>query len=101
MTGGEATGTNQVGEIFTAWGGYISGTNLELESNALIVQSWRTTEFGEDDEDSRIEITLTSTEDGCLLTLEHSNIPDDQPNYMLGWENHYFTPMKAYFDKTP
>ena len=97
MTGGEATGSDQVGDSFTAWGGYISGVNLELEPNTRIVQSWRTTEFGEGDEDSRIEITLTATEGGCVLTLQHSNIPENQSNYLLGWEEHYFTPMKAYF----
>ena len=42
MTGGEATGEAVEGAEFTAWGGYISGRNIELLPGALIVQSWRT-----------------------------------------------------------
>jgi len=97
MTGGEASGTAEVGASFTAWGGYISGENLELVPESKIVQSWRTAEFADEDEDSQIEIALTPTDEGCELTLAHSNIPDNQPDYNQGWDDHYFTPMKAYF----
>ena len=43
MTGGEANCSGEVGGEFDAWDGYISGVNLELDENARIVQSWRTT----------------------------------------------------------
>ncbi len=98
MTGGDATGVPEVGAKFTAWDGYIWGSNLELEANQRIVQSWRTSDFEEADDDSRIEIELSPTETGCLLTLHHSNIPDDHPSdYEQGWEDHYFIPMRSYF----
>ena len=99
MTGGEATGEPTVGSEFTAWDGYIWGKNLELEQASLILQSWRTSQFTDDDEDSVIEVTLAAHGDeSTTVTLKHSNVPDDQAEgYQGGWVDHYFEPMEAYF----
>lgn len=97
MTGGDAEGKAEVGTVFTAWDGYISGENLELVPNRRIVQSWRTTEFDDDAEDSLLEIDLKVTDDGCELTIKHSNIPPGQPDYKQGWIDFYFEPMSKYF----
>ena len=98
MTGGEATTSDEVGAEVSAWDGYISGRNLELVSGERIVQSWRTSEFGDEDEDSVITVVLQETEDGTLLTLEHSNVPDEHKSYEQGgWQSNYFEPMVAYF----
>ena len=56
MTGGEAVVSDKVGDTFTAWDGYIEGTNIELEPYRRILQSWRTLEFKENESDSQIEI---------------------------------------------
>ena len=98
MTGGEATGGQSVGEDFSAWDGYITGKTLDLKLNEEIVQSWRTSEFAESDEDSRLVIRLKETREGTELTLIHTNIPEGQTQYRTGWQDHYFTPMKEYFD---
>ena len=97
MTGGEANCSNQVGSKFTAWDGYISGTNVELIPNMGIKQTWRTTEFDENDADSLLTITLNDTNEGCELYLVHTNIPEGEANYEKGWQEHYFAPMKKYF----
>ena len=99
MTGGEATGEPAEGAEFTAWDGYISGRNIELIPGALIVQSWRTSQFDDSDPDSRLEITFEfEGEDSTRLTLTHSDVPDDQAaGYESGWSDHYFGPMKRYF----
>ena len=97
MTGGQAECSNMVGESFTAWDGYISGKNISLSLNKEIIQTWRTTEFADSDEDSKLVIQLSATENGTELTLLHTNIPDGQTQYEQGWIDHYFTPMKAYF----
>ncbi len=97
MTGGEAFVSNQVGEQFSAWDGYIKGRNIELETNKRILQSWRTTEFEDTDEDSQIEILLQAIDDQTELTLIHSHLPANGEQYKKGWEEHYFQPMKAYF----
>ncbi len=98
MTGSAATVTAKVGGKFTAWDGYISGTTLELEPGARIVQAWRTTEFADDDPDSRLEITLEKTARGTKVTFLHTEIPEGQgSDYRKGWLDFYFRPMKEYF----
>lgn len=103
MTGGEASMSDEVGAEVSAWGDYIKGRNLELVPGERIVQSWRTEEFTDEHEDSIITVMLEETEDGTLLTLVHSNVPDEQRNYEEGgWQSNYFEPMQAYFgDMTP
>lgn len=98
MTGGEAICSDVNEETFTAWDGYISGTNIKLTPHSKIIQHWRTTEFASDEADSKVEIELADIEGGCQLTLRHSNIPEGQSDYKTGWEQHYFTPMRVYFD---
>jgi uncharacterized protein YndB with AHSA1/START domain len=98
MTGSKADMSNEVGADVSAWGGYITGRNLELTPGERIVQSWRTAQFVEEHEDSIITVSLEDTENGTLLTLVHSNVPDNQMSYEQGgWEQHYFGPMKKYF----
>jgi len=100
MTGGEATMSDEVGAEVTAWDGYISGRNLELVPGERIVQSWRTSEFGNADEDSIITVVLREVDEGTLLTLEHSNVPDQHKSYEEGgWQSNYFEPMVAYFSE--
>jgi len=98
MTGGQANISDEPGGAFSAWDGYISGRNLELVPGERIVQAWRTTKFDEDHEDSIVTITLEDRDDGALLTLSHSNVPETHLGYEQGgWHTHYFEPMIAYF----
>ena len=88
----------KVGGKFSVWDGYITGKTMELEPSKRIVQSWRTTEFSDDDPDSVIEIIITKTKTGSKLTINHSNLPQGQaPEYKQGWKEYYFEPMKEYF----
>jgi uncharacterized protein YndB with AHSA1/START domain len=98
MTQAEASMSNEIGADISACNGYITGRNLELVPGERIVQTWRTAEFSEEHEDSVITLTLEEIEDGTLLTLAHSNVPDGQTGYELGgWEENYFEPMTEYF----
>jgi uncharacterized protein YndB with AHSA1/START domain len=98
--GGEAVMSDEIGAEISAWAGYITGRNLELVPAERIVQSWRTTEFDDETEDSIVTILLQETEDGTLLTLEHSNVPDLHKSYEEGgWQSNYFEPMIAYFSE--
>ena len=99
MTGDRAQIDPCPGGVFQAWGGYITGTTLELEPSRRIVQSWRTSDFDPDDPDSRIEVLLEPAGDGTLLTLHHTNIPDGQSGYEQGWRDNYFDPMRAFFTR--
>jgi uncharacterized protein YndB with AHSA1/START domain len=100
MTGSEAIMSDEVGAEVAAWDGYITGRNLELVPGMRIVQSWRTTEFDDEHEDSIITVTLEEVADGTLLTLTHSKVPEAHKSYEGGgWQKHYFEPMKDYFGK--
>ena len=100
MTGSTAFVTPGVGGKFSAWDGYIEGTNLELVPDKRIVQAWRSSDFPDGSPDSRVEITLVQADAGTKVTIKHTNIPDGQgPEFKDGWNEFYFQPMKAYFKK--
>ncbi len=102
MTGGAAKMSNKVGAAFSAWDGYIAGKNLELVPGKRIVQSWRTSEFPDDAEDSVLTIELKKTAKGTQLKMTHAHVPDGQEEqYGPGWHENYWEPMKAYFATTP
>lgn len=99
MTGGEASISDNVGDEFTAWDGYIFGKNLELTPHSRILQSWRTTEFEANETDSLLEILLEETDGRTEVTLIHTNLPAHGEQYKIGWDDHYFQPMKVYFSE--
>jgi len=99
MTGGTAVISSEANSDFSAWDGYISGKNIELHPFRKIVQAWRSTNFLETDEDSLLTIEFTPVGNGCKLVLTHSDIPENQPDYLQGWQDHYFEPMQSYFDE--
>ena len=94
---GEATAGTKVGGSFSAHDGYITGKNVELLPYSKIVQSWRSTEFSEDEEDSLIEVSFEGADGGTLVTLTHSNLPPHGTQYESGWKAFYFELMKVYF----
>ena len=99
MTGSPAKVSAELGGAFKAWDGYIWGENLELESGKRIVQSWRTSEFEESEEDSQIEVLFEANDiGGTKITLRHTKLPAHGAQYEQGWQDSYFEPMKRYFE---
>lgn len=102
MTGGAAKVSKRVGAAYSAWDGYITGRNVELTPGRRIVQTWRTSEFAEDDPDFLVTLTLEPVKSGVRLTLSHAGVPDGQTSYEAhGWSENYFEPMQAYFARKP
>ena len=100
MTGSPAEVDPNIGGEFKAWDGYIWGKTLEMEPHQRILQAWRTSEFPEESPDSRVEILFEKADSETKLTLIHTDIPEGQADsYKQGWEDFYFTPMRAYFGK--
>lgn len=99
MTGAVARIEPEVGGAHRAWDGYIWGEILELVEGEKIVQTWRTTHFDDDDDDSRLEVSFTDNgAGGTVVHIRHTNIPEGQgAEYLSGWEDHYFEPMRLYF----
>ena len=98
MTGSPARVSAKVGDKFDAWDGYISGKNLELEPSSRILQLWRTSEFEDSDKDSKLEVLFESAEYGTRVRILHTQLPEHGMQYLQGWKDSYFTPMKAYFN---
>jgi len=105
ITGSKATVEPGVGGHFSAWGGSIRGTTLELEPDALVVQAWRASDFPEGSEDSRLEVrfqALEPAEHGTRVTILHTGLPVGTGHrYEEGWRNFYFERMKKYFAAAP
>ena len=100
FTGDTAVIEPAIGGRHSTFGGYASGTMLELEPHRRIVLSWRSTEFPEGSPDSRLEVTLEDTAGGTLVTLLHTQIPEGQGDrYKEGWIQYYLEPLKRYFSK--
>ena len=98
FTGGLAAIQDEVNSRFTTWDGYITGLIIELEENKRIMQSWRTSDFHMDEDDSMVEVEFHEDNDGCTMFLKHWNIPTGKGGqYMSGWNEHYFQPMLEYF----
>ena len=98
MTGAPASGSAEAGSAFTAWGGYISGETVELEAGRRILQAWRTTDFPEGSDSSRLEILLEPEGTSTRVIIRHSEIPEAvSGRYADGWFKHYFEPMKAHY----
>jgi activator of HSP90 ATPase len=99
MTGGEALITDDPDDKFTAWDGYIWGKNLELRPHEYIKQSWKTSDFDEDQDYSTIELTFTPENDGTKIVLKHTGLTYKDDHYKKGWFDNYFIPMKSYFEE--
>ncbi len=100
FTGSKATCNPKVGGKFTAWDGYISGRNLELEKGKRIVQEWKTTEWPAGYPPSVLELSFKKKEDGTELAMVHLKVPASQgESYRQGWIDAYWQPLKAYFEK--
>jgi len=100
FTGSKATCDPRVGGRFTAWDGYITGKNLELEPGKRIVQEWQTTEWPEGQPPSRLELTFKKARAGTEIVMVHSGVPADQAaDVAQGWIDFYWDPLKEYFKK--
>ncbi len=86
------------GGAFSSWDGYITGSIVILEPEQHIVQRFRTTDFSPEDEDSILDLWFIPEGNGCRLVLTHSRLPEGrEEEFELGWEDHYLSPMTAYF----
>jgi activator of HSP90 ATPase len=100
FTGSKATCNPKVGGKFTAWDGYISGKNVELEKGKKIVQEWITTDWPQGYLPSRLELTFKRIKSGTEILMVQSNVPEEQANELAeGWNEFYWRPLKEYFKK--
>src|SRR5215212_4337986 len=101
-TGAPAKISAKEGEGYSAHNGYISGKNLQLVKNKLIVQTWRAQSWEKADVDSTFIIFLEEKGKDVVLHATHANIPDKYVESITkGWHNHYWKPWKKYLKGKP
>ena len=84
------------GSEFSLWEGDITGKNLEFVQNKKLVQEWY---FGEQAEKSVVTITINPDRENSLVTVEHTNIPDNEFNDITeGWREYYIGAIIIFFN---
>lgn len=81
---------------FSLWDGDITGKNLEFEQDKKVVQEWY---FGDQKERSIVTIEIERKGENSLVTVEHTNIPDDDfADIAEGWREFYIGAIISFFN---
>ena len=97
ITGAPVNIEDQSGAEFRAFDGALTGTILEVIKPRLIIKSWRSINFLDEDPDSTLILSFTSDGDKGRIDLVHLDVPDqDYDGIDQGWEKYYWTPWRAY-----
>jgi activator of HSP90 ATPase len=101
VMGSKAKMSRKVGGKFEAGDGYITGRNLELVPDKLIVQEWR----GDEDAWPRDHFSIarfrfTNVKGGTRLDFFQSGVPAAYVKMVAdGWREYYWEPMKRFLAK--
>ncbi|MGI9429879.1 MAG: SRPBCC domain-containing protein [Bythopirellula sp.] len=88
------------GAKFEAFEGQLSGQILQLVESRLIVQSWRSTQFRDEDPDSTLILSFTPAGDQGRIDLVHLDVPDhDVDGVTQGWQQFYWTPWSEWLKR--
>ncbi len=98
FTGAPAEIGAGVGDAWSAYGGKISGRQVELVEGKRIVQTWRAGNWPEGLH-SVVRFELTAEGDSTKLVLDHDALGDDQAEHIAGgWPKMYWEPLRKYLE---
>jgi activator of HSP90 ATPase len=81
---------------FSLWEGDITGKNIEFVQDKKVVQEWY---FGDQSEKSIVTITISPDRENSVVTVEQSNIPDEEFNEIAeGWREYYIGAIVNFFN---
>jgi activator of HSP90 ATPase len=81
---------------FSLWDGDITGRNVSFIQDKKVVQEWY---FGDREEESIVTITISPSGGSSVVTVEHTNIPDDDYDDITeGWKEYYFDAISSFFN---
>jgi activator of HSP90 ATPase len=84
------------GSDFSLWEGDITGKNIEFIKDKKVVQEWY---FGEQKEKSIVTISIQTDREYSLVTVEQTNIPDeDFAEITEGWREYYIGAIMIFFN---
>lgn len=88
--------SEEPGTEFSLWEGDITGKNIEFIRDRKVVQEWY---FGEQEEPSVVTITISPDKEDSSVTVEHTNIPDDDfADISEGWREYYMGAINNFFN---
>ncbi len=100
FTGDKARISRKVGGTFSTFGGYATRKNLKIEREKVLAQSWRTTDFEDEEPDSTITFRFSKEGKGTRLSFVQSGVPDRlAADLAQGWKDFYWAPLKAYLGR--
>ncbi len=81
---------------FSLWEGDITGKNIGFIQDKKVIQEWY---FGNQTEKSVVTITIQKEREESLVSVEHTNIPDDDfADIAEGWREYYFGAINTFFN---
>ena len=102
ITGSPVEISDKPGSNFSAHGNYITGKNIHLIKDKLIVQTWRAQSWDKDDPDSIFMIRIEPKGEDVELYAVHANLPDKAVESVgKGWYDHYWNPWEQHLAGKP
>ena len=100
VTGSAVTISDKPGSKFTAFFGAITGVTLAVDPKRIVVQAWRSTNFGLSDPYSTLVLGFTALGKKGRIDLVQIDVPKaDFEAVEKGWELYYWTPWRRYLEK--
>ena len=100
ITGAPVTIAEEAGSEFRAFDGKLTGQILTVIRPSLIVQSWRSVAFEDEDPVSTLILFFTAQGNDGRIDLVHLDVPNqDYDAVNKGWESFYWTPWRNYLDR--
>jgi activator of HSP90 ATPase len=82
------------GGAFALFGGFITGRQVALVPNALIVQAWRADDWPKGVY-SIARFELIDHDAGCRILFDHTGFPPAEAESLAsGWHEHYWEPLQ-------
>ena len=87
----------QPGSPFQAFNGALTGATLQITPQRLVIQSWRSTKFNDEERDSTLILAFTPEGTNGRIDLLHLDLPAlNYQSVVEGWETHYWGPWRRY-----
>lgn len=88
--------SRELGGAFSAFGGYITGRQIEFVPNQRIVQAWRAASWPAGAYSiARFELSPDGA--GTKLVFDHTGFPQGQADHLLaGWKGNYWEPLAKF-----
>lgn len=94
--------SDEEGTSYDSGDDYITGKNLQLIKNKLIVQSWRAADWIDSDLDSTFILWFEEKGKDAILNMVHANVPDKHAEGIKkGWNTFYWDNWKLFLEGKP